>query len=133
MAEYHAIIGLLTQASSLGISRIIVYLDSQLVVYQLNCIYTIRNHILLRLHLQVRRLERMFDYIEYRHIPRELNSVLDSLANYIMDRYLAHIQDLRKAKLYITCKLKHITDIIMYKSFGTVKTQNCIYIYIYIT
>ena len=90
MAEYHAVIGLLTQASSLGISRIIVYLDSQLVVYQLNRIYAIRNPILLRLHLQVRRLERMFDYIEYRHIPRELNSVSDSLANYIMDRYLAH-------------------------------------------
>jgi ribonuclease HI len=91
MAEYHAVIGLLTQASSLGISRIIIYLDSQLVVFQLNCIYAIRSPILLRLHLQVRRLERMFDYIEYRHIPRELNSVSDSLANYIMDRYLAHI------------------------------------------
>jgi ribonuclease HI len=91
MAEYHVVIGLLTQASSLGISRIIVYLDSQLVVYQLNRIYAIRSPILLRLHLQVRRLERMFDYIEYRHIPRELNSVSDSLANYIMDRYLAHI------------------------------------------
>jgi ribonuclease HI len=90
MVEYHAVIRLLTQASSLGISRIIVYLDSQLVVCQLNRIYTIRSPILLHLHLQVRRLERMFDYIEYRHFPRELNSVSDSLANYIMDRYLTH-------------------------------------------
>jgi ribonuclease HI len=90
MAEYHVVIELLTQASSLGISRVIVNLDSQLVVYQLNRIYTIRNPILLHLHLQVRRLERIFDYIEYRHIPRELNNVSDSLANYIMDRYLAH-------------------------------------------
>jgi ribonuclease HI len=90
MAEYHAVTGLLTQASSLSISRIIIYLDSQLVVYQRNRIYAIRNPILLCLHLQVRRLERMFDYIEYRHIPRELNSVSNSLANYIMDRYLAH-------------------------------------------
>jgi ribonuclease HI len=48
MAEYHAVIGLLTQASSLSISRIIIYLDSQLVVYQLNRIYAIRNPILLR-------------------------------------------------------------------------------------
>jgi hypothetical protein len=85
------VIGLLTQAFSLGISRIIVYLDSQLVVYQLNHIYAIHSPILLRLHLQVCRLERMFDYIEYRHILRELNSVSDSLVNYIMDRYLAHI------------------------------------------
>jgi ribonuclease HI len=57
MAEYHVVIRLLTQASSLGISRIIIYLDSQLVVYQLNRIYVIRSPILLRLHLQVRRLE----------------------------------------------------------------------------
>ena len=64
MAEYHDVIGLLTQASSLGISRIIVNLDSQLVVYQLNRIYAIRNPILLRLHLQVHRLEWIFDYIE---------------------------------------------------------------------
>jgi ribonuclease HI len=91
MVEYHAVIGLLTQASSLGISWIIIYLDSQLVVYQLNRIYAIRSPTLLCLHLQVHHLERMFDYIEYRHIPRELNSVSDSLANYIMDRYLAHI------------------------------------------
>jgi ribonuclease HI len=90
MVEYHALIGLLTQASSLGISRIIVNLDSQLVVYQLNRIYAIRNPILLRLHLQVRRLERMFDYIEYKHIPRELNNVSYSSANYIMYWYLAH-------------------------------------------
>ena len=63
MAEYHAVIKLLTQASSLGISCIIVYLDSQLMVYQLNHIYAIRSSILLRLHLQVHHLERMFDYI----------------------------------------------------------------------
>jgi hypothetical protein len=60
------------------------------VVYQLNRIYAIRSPILLRLHLQVLPLERMFNDIEYRHIPRELNSVSNSLANYIMDRYLAH-------------------------------------------
>jgi ribonuclease HI len=57
MAEYLVVTGLLTQASSLGISRIIIYLDSQLVVFQLNRIYAIRSPILLRLHLQVRRLE----------------------------------------------------------------------------
>jgi ribonuclease HI len=57
MAEYHVVNRILTQASSLGISCIIVYLDSQLMVYQLNLIYAICNPILLRLHLQVRHLE----------------------------------------------------------------------------
>jgi ribonuclease HI len=90
VAEYHVVIGLLTEASSLGISRIIINLDSQLVVCQLNRVYVIRNPILLCLHLRVRHLERMFEFTEYRHIPRELNTTSDSLENYILDRYLAH-------------------------------------------
>jgi ribonuclease HI len=90
MAEYHIVIKILTEASSLGVSRMIINLDSQLMVYQLNQIYTIDNPILLLLHLQVHRLEGMFDIIEYRHIPREINTILYSLSNYIMDRYLRH-------------------------------------------
>jgi ribonuclease HI len=64
MVEYHVVIGILTEASSLGVSRMIINLDSQLVVCQLNRIYAIHNPILLRLHLRFRRLERMFDFIE---------------------------------------------------------------------
>jgi ribonuclease HI len=36
VAEYHVVIGILNKASSLGISRIIINLDSQLMVCQLN-------------------------------------------------------------------------------------------------
>jgi hypothetical protein len=68
----------------------IINLDSQLVICHLNRVYAIQNPILLRLHLRVRLLERMFEFIEYRHIPRRLNTTLDLVANYIMDRYLAH-------------------------------------------
>ena len=57
MEEYDVVIGLLTQASSLGISHIIIYLDSQLVIYQLKRIYAIRSPILLRIHFQVHHLE----------------------------------------------------------------------------
>ena len=90
MVEYHVFIRLLTEATSLGVSHMIVNLDSQLVVYQLNRIYAIHNPILLCLHLRVRCLEGMFDFIKYRHIPRELKTISYLLANYIMDRYLAH-------------------------------------------
>jgi ribonuclease HI len=90
MAEYHVVIGILTKASSLGISHMIINLDSQLVVCQLNQIYDIRNPVLFHLHLRVRRLEIIFEFIEYRHILRGLNTTLDSLEKYIMDRYLAH-------------------------------------------
>jgi ribonuclease HI len=70
MAEYHVVIGLLTEASSLGIYRMIINIDSQLMVCQLNQIHAIRNPILLRLHLRVRHFERMFDFIEYRHCTK---------------------------------------------------------------
>jgi ribonuclease HI len=90
VAEYHVIIGLLTEAHSLNISQIIISLDSQLVVCQLNHIYVIHNPILLRLYLRVRHLERYFSYIEYQHISRELNVITDSLANYMLDWHLTH-------------------------------------------
>lgn len=81
----------LIEASSLGISHMVVRLDSQLVVSQLNRVYVVRNPALLRLYLRICLLERSFDYIHYEHIPRELNLVTDSLANYILNWHLAHI------------------------------------------
>jgi ribonuclease HI len=90
VAEYHAVIGLLTEASSLGISQLIINLDSQLVVHQLNRVYTICNPVFLRLYLRVCRLERYFDFIEYRHISRELNTITDLLANYMLDWHITH-------------------------------------------
>ena len=91
VAEYRAVIGLLTEAISLGITQLIVNLDSQLVVYQINRIYSICDPILLRLYLRVRFLERRFDFIQFQHISREFNQVADSLANYMLDWHLAHI------------------------------------------
>jgi ribonuclease HI len=88
--EYHAIIGLLTKASSLGISHLIINLDSQLVVCQLNQVYAIHNPAMLHLHLRVFRLKRVFEFIQYKHIPRELNTTSNSIENYILDRYLVH-------------------------------------------
>ena len=58
VAEYRAAIGLLTETISMGITQLIVYLDSQLMVHQLNRIYSIRDPTLLRLYLRVRSLER---------------------------------------------------------------------------
>jgi len=90
VAEYHAVIILLIKASSLGISQLIINLDSQLVVCQLNREYVIHNSTLLRPHLRVHRLERDFEFLVYRHILRELNTVVVSLANYMLDWYIAH-------------------------------------------
>ena len=90
VAEYHVFIGLLPEASSIGINQLIINLESQLVVRQLNREYDVHKLVLLCLHLRVRHLERSFEFLQYRHIPRELNTTSDSLANYMLDRYLVH-------------------------------------------
>ena len=88
IVEYSALIEILSDAISFGINRIIIRLDSQLVVLQLTSIYTIINPTLLRLLLRVRLLERHFDFIQYRKISKNLNILTDSLANQVLDRHL---------------------------------------------
>src|SRR6202020_695154 len=88
IAEYSAVIELLSESISFGIRSLIVRLDSELVVLQLNRFYAIRNPVLLRLFLRVRLLEREFDYIEYQHIPRSLNTLADAIASQVLDRHL---------------------------------------------
>jgi ribonuclease HI len=43
VAEYHVFIGLLPEASSIGINQLIINLESQLVVHQLNREYVVHN------------------------------------------------------------------------------------------
>ena len=56
-------IELLSESISFGIRSLIVRLDSELVVLQLNRVYTIRNPVLLQLFLRVRLLEREFYFM----------------------------------------------------------------------
>ena len=85
LAEYEAVIALMTNASALGIHSLVVRLDSELVISQLTSHYTVRHPVLYQKYLRVRFLERSFDVISYEHIPRMSNSLVDSLANDILD------------------------------------------------
>ena len=73
-----------------GITQLEVRLDSQLVVSQLNRAYQVWNPILIRQFMQVRLLERNFEFIIFNHIPRNQNSLTDAYANYILDWHLTH-------------------------------------------
>ena len=90
IAEYQELIGLLTEAASRDIHDLVVFMDSQLVVCHLNHVYTIRNPVLLHLFWRVHLLERSFECITYRRVPRLDNTIADSLANYILDWYISH-------------------------------------------
>jgi ribonuclease HI len=73
VVKYSAVIEFLRDALSLGISCLWVYLDTQLVVSQLNKIYRFHDPTLHRRFLRVHLLECNFDYITYFHVPRRLN------------------------------------------------------------
>ena len=90
LTEYQDVVGLLTKSLANDVREIRVYLDSELVFQQLNRVYTIRNPLLLRTFKRVRLLERSFEQVTYQHIPRHLNAVVDSLANCVLDWYIAH-------------------------------------------
>ena len=89
LAEYEAVIALMTNASSLGIRSLVIRLDFKLVISQLTSHYIVFHPVLYRKYLRVRFLEHSFDVISYEHIPRTLNSLVDSLANDILDWHLA--------------------------------------------
>ena len=91
IVEYSALIELLFDAISLGIHRIIIRLDSQLILLQLTNIYILWNPTILCMFLRVHLLERIFEYIQYQHISISFNTLTNSLANYVLNWHLRHM------------------------------------------
>jgi ribonuclease HI len=89
-AKYTAVIGLLADTQRHHIRHLSVFLDSELVVLQLNNVYCVRDLCLFRKYLQVRLLSRHFDSITFTHIPRQLNQTTDQLANIVLDWHISH-------------------------------------------
>ena len=88
--KYNALMELLSDAIAHAIRRLVARLDSQLVILQLIGVYSVRNPAIRRMFLRVRILERHFYSIEYQHISRNLNTLTDSLANYVLNRHVQH-------------------------------------------
>lgn len=80
IAEYSALIRGLEKAGSLGIKRIKVFLDSELVVKQLKGVYKVKNKNLIPLWQQAKGLLKNFESCKVAHVPREMNAEADSLA-----------------------------------------------------
>jgi ribonuclease HI len=84
-AEYRALIEALKKAKELGAKKISVFLDSELVVKQLNREYKVKNKDLAPLFLEVYNLSLSFSNIIFTHVYRENNKEADKLANEAMD------------------------------------------------
>ncbi|MNX07172.1 14.7 kDa ribonuclease H-like protein [compost metagenome] len=80
-AEYHAVIRGLVEAQRMGIRKLTLRSDSELVIRQLQGAYAVRHEILVPLYHQVRDLLGNFKDVRLEHIEREQNVRADALAN----------------------------------------------------
>ena len=80
-AEYRALIAALEKAIKLGASEASIYLDSELIVKQINGKYRVRNAALKPLYHQVKSLQDQLRGSVITHIPRQQNTEADNLAN----------------------------------------------------
>lgn len=87
-AEYDALISALEFASGLSSQEVVCYMDSELVVKQLNGGYRVRSSKLETLWLKVHELKQKFQEISFIRVPRTdvYIQVVDRLANQALDR-----------------------------------------------
>ncbi len=86
-AEYQAVIVALEEAKKLQADQIDFYLDSELVVKQLNRHYKIKDKILGSLFIKVWNLKSQFRQVNFFHIPREQNKKADAIVNKVLDKH----------------------------------------------
>jgi len=84
-AEYAALILGLEEALAGGHKTIQIFLDSELLVRQINGIYRVKNSRLKELMKEVQRHLVVFDEYTVKHVPRSENAVADRLANEAID------------------------------------------------
>lgn len=80
-AEYQALLAGLNQAKALDAQRIEVFLDSELVVKQLNLKYRVKDKDLAPLFVRAYNLTLGFKKVIFKHIRREKNELADRLVN----------------------------------------------------
>lgn len=85
-AEYYGLQKGLERARDLGINKVTLLSDSQLVVNQMNGFYKVKNQELAPLNQEVTSLADSFEKITFVHVPRELNKEADREVNRILDQ-----------------------------------------------
>lgn len=87
VAEYTALLTALMYVSQKEIKSVSCFLDSELVVKQLNGLYKVRHKNMLQLYNKVQQLIKLFDKVTFANIPREQNKLADSLVNQALDEH----------------------------------------------
>jgi ribonuclease HI len=85
VAEYTALVRGLEAAADLGLKRINVFSDSELLVKQMNGEYRVKHPDLLPLYEDARGLVKEFESVSISHVRREHNKRADALCNEVLD------------------------------------------------
>ncbi|MDK8897521.1 bifunctional RNase H/acid phosphatase [Corynebacterium sp. MSK004] len=85
VAEYHGLLRGLEAAVELGADEVEFYMDSKLVVEQMNGRWKIKHPDMQKLAIEARRLLNQIPSFSLEWVPRAKNSVADALSNVAMD------------------------------------------------
>ena len=85
VAEYRAVVAALEHCSRWGVRKVHLFLDSELIVRQLNGTYRVKSPDLRPLYQQVIFLSRDLEEFKVRHVKRSENGHADHLANLALD------------------------------------------------
>lgn len=85
VAEYEGLIQGLKKCLELGVKRVVVRSDSQLLVRQMLGEYKIKALHLKEMVQTAQQLVSRFEKVSFEHIPREQNKLADKLANEALD------------------------------------------------
>ena len=88
-AEYKAAIAGLRAAASFKASEVILYLDSELVVRQLNGQYKVKSALLRPLYAEAARLAAEFENLSINHVGRDSNPDAHTLADEALKKLTA--------------------------------------------
>jgi len=86
-AEYRATIAALEEAIRLGATEANIYLDSELLVKQINGEYRVKKPALKPLYQQVKQLQSRLENFTIAHIPRQQNKEAHNLAHLALRNY----------------------------------------------
>ncbi len=91
VAEYTALIRGLKEARSLGLKKIEVFLDSELLVKQMKGVYRIKSAKLRPFWEEARNILKQFDSYRITHVQRELNKEADLLAKRAIKNFMKNL------------------------------------------
>lgn len=78
-AEYLALLNLLRIIEDMNLKDVAIYGDSQLVVNQINGVYKVKNHMLIPIYQEIKKVLGRLEGCTITHIYREQNKEADKL------------------------------------------------------